>query len=162
MANAGWKKLKAALGAGFEVPEPEMRMPEMDLSGPNAMVMPEMDLSHPEEVTKTRPLVKGSRFQVPAEMRMPTMDLSKPEKVMEMPEMDLRPNVVAAGETDVSQADLDSKVVPSDEQALRQLAQVVVIGYHGRAPRKEDQFLDLPISLDASALRSWASSERAS
>lgn len=35
----------------------------------------------------------------------------------------------------------------SDE--LRQLAQVVVVGYHGRAPRKEDQFLDLPISLDA-------------
>lgn len=36
---------------------------------------------------------------------------------------------------------------PADE--LRQLAQVVVVGYHGRAPRKEDQFLDLPISLDA-------------
>ncbi|HEY6289071.1 MAG TPA: hypothetical protein VIW48_06475, partial [Nitrospiraceae bacterium] len=29
------------------------------------------------------------------------------------------------------------------------LAQVVVISYNGRAPRKEDQFLDLPISLDA-------------
>jgi hypothetical protein len=35
-------------------------------------------------------------------------------------------------------------------QAMQQqLAQVVVIGYNGRAPRKEDQFLDLPISLDA-------------
>ena len=34
-------------------------------------------------------------------------------------------------------------------QALQQLAQVVVISYNGRAPRKEDQFLDLPISLDA-------------
>jgi hypothetical protein len=34
-------------------------------------------------------------------------------------------------------------------QSLRQLAQVVVISYNGRAPRKEDQFLDLPISLDA-------------
>jgi len=34
-------------------------------------------------------------------------------------------------------------------QALEQLAQVVVISYNGRAPRKEDQFLDLPISLDA-------------
>ena len=32
---------------------------------------------------------------------------------------------------------------------LRQMAQLVVVGYHGRAPRKEDQFLDLPISLDA-------------
>ena len=32
---------------------------------------------------------------------------------------------------------------------LRQLAQVVVVSYHGRAPRKEDQFLDLPISLNA-------------
>jgi hypothetical protein len=32
---------------------------------------------------------------------------------------------------------------------LQQLAQVVVISYNGRAPRKEDQFLDLPISLDA-------------
>lgn len=31
----------------------------------------------------------------------------------------------------------------------QQLAQVVVIGYNGRAPRKEDQFIDLPISLDA-------------
>lgn len=30
-----------------------------------------------------------------------------------------------------------------------QLAQVVVISYNGRAPRKEDQFIDLPISLDA-------------
>jgi hypothetical protein len=34
-------------------------------------------------------------------------------------------------------------------QAVQQLAQVVVISYNGRAPRKEDQFLDLPISLDA-------------
>ena len=34
-------------------------------------------------------------------------------------------------------------------QALQQLAQVVVISYNGRAPRKEDLFLDLPISLDA-------------
>jgi hypothetical protein len=30
-----------------------------------------------------------------------------------------------------------------------QLAQVVVISYNGLAPRKEDQFLDVPISLDA-------------
>ena len=34
-------------------------------------------------------------------------------------------------------------------QALQQLAQVVVISYNGRAPHKEDQILDLPISLDA-------------
>ena len=34
-------------------------------------------------------------------------------------------------------------------QALQQLAQVVVISYNGRAPHKEDLFLDLPISLDA-------------
>jgi hypothetical protein len=34
-------------------------------------------------------------------------------------------------------------------QALQQLAQVVVISYNGRAPRKEDQFLDLPINLNA-------------
>ena len=122
MANAGWKKLKAALGAGFDVPEPVQQMPEMDLTG--TMQMPEMDLSHPEDVTKTRPLVKGSRFQVPAEMRMPTMDLSKPERVMEMPAMDLRPGAVDAGETDVSQADLDTKFTESDEQALARLAQV--------------------------------------
>lgn len=32
---------------------------------------------------------------------------------------------------------------------LQQFAQVVVISYNGRAPRKEDQFIDLPISLDA-------------
>jgi hypothetical protein len=32
------------------------------------------------------------------------------------------------------------------------LAQVLVISYNGRAPRKEDQFLDLPISMDALAL----------
>ena len=35
---------------------------------------------------------------------------------------------------------------PGDTQ---QLAQVVVISYNGRAPRKEDLFIDLPISLDA-------------
>ncbi len=34
-------------------------------------------------------------------------------------------------------------------RAQQQLAQVVVMSYNGRAPRKEDQFLDLPISLDA-------------
>jgi hypothetical protein len=34
-------------------------------------------------------------------------------------------------------------------QSLQQLAQVIVISYNGRAPRKEDRFLDLPISLDA-------------
>ena len=34
-------------------------------------------------------------------------------------------------------------------QALQQFAQVVVISYNGRAPRKEDQFFDLPISFDA-------------
>lgn len=28
-------------------------------------------------------------------------------------------------------------------------AQIVVVGYHGRAPRKQDQFIDLPISLEA-------------
>ena len=38
----------------------------------------------------------------------------------------------------------------SEEQ--QQLAQVLVISYNGRAPRKEDQFLDLPISSDALAL----------
>jgi hypothetical protein len=31
----------------------------------------------------------------------------------------------------------------------QQLAQVVVVSYNGRSPRKEDHFLDLPISLDA-------------
>lgn len=31
----------------------------------------------------------------------------------------------------------------------QQLAQVVIISYNGRAPRKEDLFIDLPISLDA-------------
>ena len=35
------------------------------------------------------------------------------------------------------------------EADLRQLAQVVVVIYNGRAPRKEDHFLDLPISLEA-------------
>jgi uncharacterized protein len=34
-------------------------------------------------------------------------------------------------------------------QSLQQLAQVIVISYNGRAPRKEDQFLDLPIGFDA-------------
>lgn len=34
-------------------------------------------------------------------------------------------------------------------QVQQQLAHVIVISYNGRAPRKEDQFLDLPISLDA-------------
>jgi len=34
-------------------------------------------------------------------------------------------------------------------QTNQQLAHVMVISYNGRAPRKEDQFLDLPISLDA-------------
>lgn len=34
-------------------------------------------------------------------------------------------------------------------QSLQSLAQVVVISYNGRAPRKEDQFLDLPISFGA-------------
>lgn len=33
--------------------------------------------------------------------------------------------------------------------AIQHLAQVIVISYNGRAPRKEDQFLDLPISGDA-------------
>ncbi len=49
-------------------------------------------------------------------------------------------------------------------QAQQQLAQVVVISYNGRAPRKEDQFLDLPISLDALQLvllnRGFSSSNR--
>jgi hypothetical protein len=34
-------------------------------------------------------------------------------------------------------------------EELQRLAQVVVISYNGRVARKEDQFLDLPISLDA-------------
>lgn len=36
---------------------------------------------------------------------------------------------------------------PTTEQ--EQLAQVILISYNGRAPRKEDLYLDLPISLDA-------------
>jgi len=32
---------------------------------------------------------------------------------------------------------------------LRPFAQIVVISYNGRAPSKEDQFIDLPVSLDA-------------
>jgi hypothetical protein len=39
----------------------------------------------------------------------------------------------------------------SNEEQQR-LAQVLVISYNGRAPRKEDQFLDLPVSTDALAL----------
>lgn len=35
------------------------------------------------------------------------------------------------------------------KQEQAHLAQVVVISYNGRAPRKEDQFIDLPVSLDA-------------
>ena len=34
-------------------------------------------------------------------------------------------------------------------ESQQQLAQVIVISYNGRAPRKEDQFLDLPMNLDA-------------
>jgi hypothetical protein len=34
-------------------------------------------------------------------------------------------------------------------EKLRTFAQIVVISYNGRAPHKEDQFIDLPISLDA-------------
>jgi hypothetical protein len=37
----------------------------------------------------------------------------------------------------------------TSHQDLQQLAQVILISYNGRAPRKEDQFLDVPISLDA-------------
>ena len=40
-------------------------------------------------------------------------------------------------------------VVWEPASARRQLAQVVMISYNGRAPRKEDRFIDLPISLDA-------------
>lgn len=35
------------------------------------------------------------------------------------------------------------------ESERRQLAQVVVVSYNGRAPHKEDQFIDLPISIEA-------------
>lgn len=35
------------------------------------------------------------------------------------------------------------------DAAQRDLAQVVLISYNGRAPRKEDRYLDVPISLDA-------------
>jgi hypothetical protein len=42
------------------------------------------------------------------------------------------------------------------------LAQVIMISYNGRAPRKEDRFLDLPLSVDALQLvllnRGWAPS----
>lgn len=40
-------------------------------------------------------------------------------------------------------------VVWEPASVRRQLAQVVMISYNGRAPRKEDRFIDLPISLDA-------------
>jgi hypothetical protein len=40
-------------------------------------------------------------------------------------------------------------VVWEPSPAQQQLAQVVLISYNGRAPRKEDHYLDLPISLDA-------------
>lgn len=40
-------------------------------------------------------------------------------------------------------------VVWGPASARRQLAQVVMISYNGRAPRKEDHFIDLPVSLDA-------------
>jgi uncharacterized protein len=38
---------------------------------------------------------------------------------------------------------------PMSSSSGEQLAHVVMISYNGRAPRKEDMFLDLPISLDA-------------
>jgi len=41
----------------------------------------------------------------------------------------------------------DATWQPADQ--LHHLAHIVVISYNGRAPRKEDQFIDLPISLDA-------------
>lgn len=41
----------------------------------------------------------------------------------------------------------DTHWMPRADQ--QNLAQVVVIGYNGRAPRKEDAFLDIPISLSA-------------
>ena len=34
-------------------------------------------------------------------------------------------------------------------ESVKDLAQVIVVSYNGRAPRKEDQFLDVPISLNA-------------
>jgi hypothetical protein len=40
-------------------------------------------------------------------------------------------------------------VVWNSFSSQQQLAQVVLISYNGRAPRKEDRYLDLPISLDA-------------
>ncbi len=40
-------------------------------------------------------------------------------------------------------------VVWQSQQEQEHLAQVVVISYNGRAPRKEEQFIDLPVSLDA-------------
>ena len=41
----------------------------------------------------------------------------------------------------------ETRWLPRADQ--QNLAQVVVIGYNGRAPRKEDAFLDIPISLSA-------------
>lgn len=45
------------------------------------------------------------------------------------------------------QAFTDSSWQPAADR--QQLAQVVLVSYNGRAPRKEDQFIDLPISFDA-------------
>lgn len=45
------------------------------------------------------------------------------------------------------QAFADVSWVPATDR--QHLAQVVVVSYHGRAPRKDDQFIDLPISPDA-------------
>src|SRR6185295_14484441 len=44
---------------------------------------------------------------------------------------------------------LFSETVWKSSEEQQHLAQVLVISYNGRAPRKEDQFLDLPISMDA-------------
>ncbi|MDE3118023.1 MAG: hypothetical protein KGL03_03305 [Nitrospirota bacterium] len=42
-----------------------------------------------------------------------------------------------------------SGVTWESAEKLSRFAQIVVISYNGRAPHKEDQFIDLPISLDA-------------
>lgn len=47
------------------------------------------------------------------------------------------------------QAFPDVTWTPISPSSGEELAQVVMISYNGRAPRKEDMFLDLPISLDA-------------
>jgi hypothetical protein len=47
---------------------------------------------------------------------------------------------------------LFSETVWKSSEEQQHLAQVLVISYNGRAPRKEDQFLDLPVSTDALAL----------